>query len=85
MFEFSDETGLLLMCDGNIGIPFPTKQGNRPSSQDEGPFPCFVNKGIIAFQKHLKWRLSQLEPREKLQELSDIPKDPDVPIQSRYK
>ena len=35
MFEFSDETGLLLMCDGNIGIPFPTKQGNRPSSQVE--------------------------------------------------
>ena len=29
--EFQCETGLLLRCDGNVGIPFHTKQGNRPS------------------------------------------------------
>ena len=26
--EFQCETGLLLRCNGNIGIPFQTKQGN---------------------------------------------------------
>ena len=26
------ETGLYLKCDGNLGIPFLIKQGNRPSS-----------------------------------------------------
>ena len=31
-FEFQGETGLLLKCDRNVGIPFPTKPGNRPSS-----------------------------------------------------
>ena len=30
-FEFLSETGLLLRCDGKVGIPFQTKQGNRPS------------------------------------------------------
>ena len=33
--EFQGETGLLLSCDGNIGIPLQTKQGNGPSSCDE--------------------------------------------------
>ena len=33
--EFQCETGLLLRCDGNVGIPFQTKQGNRPSSRVE--------------------------------------------------
>ena len=33
--EFQCETGLLLRCDRNVGIPFQTKQGNRPSSRDE--------------------------------------------------
>ena len=33
--EFYCETGLLLKCDRNVGIPFQTKQGNRPSSRDE--------------------------------------------------
>ena len=27
---FQCETGLLLRCDGNVGIPFQAKQGNRP-------------------------------------------------------
>ena len=30
--ECQCETGLLLRCDGKVGIPFQTKQGNRPSS-----------------------------------------------------
>ena len=33
--EFKGETGLLLRCDGNIGIPLQTKQGNGTSSLDE--------------------------------------------------
>ena len=33
--EFEGETGLLLMCDGNVGIPLQTKQGIGPSSRDE--------------------------------------------------
>ena len=33
--EFQCETGLLLRWDRNVGIPFKTKQGNRPSSRDE--------------------------------------------------
>ena len=35
MLEFQGETGLLLRGDGNVRIPFPTKQGNRPSSRVE--------------------------------------------------
>ena len=37
------------------------------SSQDEGPYPCFVGKGIPAFPMHLKRRWSQLDTREKRQ------------------
>ena len=33
--EFQCETGILLRCDRNVGIPFQTKQGNRPSSRDD--------------------------------------------------
>ena len=33
--EFQCETGLLLRCDGIVGIPFQTKQGNRHSSRNE--------------------------------------------------
>ena len=28
--EFQCETGLLLRCNGKVGIPFQTKQGNCP-------------------------------------------------------
>ena len=35
VLEFQGETSLLLRCDRNIGIPFPMKQGNRPSSPVE--------------------------------------------------
>ena len=33
--KFQYETSLLLRYDRNVGIPFQTKQGNLPSSQDE--------------------------------------------------
>ena len=33
--EFQGETSLLLRADGNVGISFPTKQGNQSSSQLE--------------------------------------------------
>ena len=33
--ECQGETGLLLSCDGNVGIPFQTKQENRLSSRDK--------------------------------------------------
>ena len=33
--KFQGETGLLLMCNGNIGIPLQMKQGNGPSSREE--------------------------------------------------
>ena len=37
------------------------------SSRDEGPFPCFLGKGILAFPSHLKRRWSQIESREERQ------------------
>ena len=33
--SFQVRPSLLLRCDGNVGIPFDMKQGNRHSSQDE--------------------------------------------------
>ena len=30
--EFQGETGLLLRCEGNVGIPLQMKQGNGHSS-----------------------------------------------------
>ena len=33
--EFLHETGLILRCDGKVGIPFQEKQGNRPSCRDQ--------------------------------------------------
>ena len=33
--EFLCETGLILRCDGKVGCPFQTKQGNRPSCLDK--------------------------------------------------
>ena len=33
--KFQGETGLLLMCNGTIGIPLQMKQGIGPSSRDE--------------------------------------------------
>ena len=33
--KFPHETGLILTCDGYVGKPFKTKQGNRPSYRDD--------------------------------------------------
>ena len=33
--EFPRETGLILRCEGKVGIPFQTKQGNRTSCRDQ--------------------------------------------------
>ena len=44
--EFQGENGLLLSCNGNVGIPFPTKQGNGPPSRDEeGKTGLILNGG----------------------------------------
>ena len=44
--EFQGETGLLLKCDGNIGIPLQMKQGIGPSSRDEeGKLGLFLSCG----------------------------------------
>ena len=37
------------------------------SSQEEGPFLCFIREGIPAFPSHLKRRRSPLDAREELQ------------------
>ena len=33
--EVQYDTGFLLRCDGTVGIPFQTKQGNRLSIRDQ--------------------------------------------------
>ena len=44
--QFQVETGLLLRCDRDFGIPFPTKQGIRPSSLvKEGKTRLFLRSG----------------------------------------
>ena len=44
--QFQVETGLLLRGNGDIGIPFQTKQGNRPSSRvEEGKTGLFLSCG----------------------------------------
>ena len=49
-------------------LPQLKKSSGIPSSsRDEDPFPCFVEKGILAFLWHLRRRRSQLEPRKELQ------------------
>ena len=54
--EFQGETGLLLRCDGNVGIPLWTKQGNGPSSRDEeGKLGLFLSCGG-KFSVLLEWR-----------------------------
>ena len=39
-FEFPSETGLILRCAGNVGNPFQTKQGNRPSCLEQEGRRC---------------------------------------------
>ena len=44
--EFQGETGLLLRCVGNIGIPLQMNQGIGPSSRDEeGKLGLFLSCG----------------------------------------
>ena len=38
--EFTRETGLILRCAGNVGNPFQTKQGNRPSCRKQEGRRC---------------------------------------------
>ena len=38
--EFTRETGLILRCAGNVGNPFQTKQGNRPSCLEQEGRRC---------------------------------------------
>ena len=38
--EFPRETGLILRCAGNVGNPFQTKQGNRPSCLEQEGRRC---------------------------------------------
>ena len=44
--QFQVETDLLLRGDGDVGIPFQMKQGNRPSSRvEEGKTGLFLSCG----------------------------------------
>ena len=45
----------LMRCNGNAGIPFPMKQGNGPSSRDEGKMGLFLSCGGT-LSVPLKWR-----------------------------
>ena len=47
--EFQGETGLLLRDNGNIGIPFPMKQGNRLSSRVEVRTSGFLSSSDVDF------------------------------------
>ena len=48
--EFQGETGLLLIWDGNVGIPLQTKHGNEPSSRDEeGKMGLFLSFFFFKF------------------------------------
>ena len=38
--EFPRETGLILRCTGNVGKPFQTRQGNRPSCREQEGRRC---------------------------------------------
>ena len=55
------EIGLLLRGDGDIGIPFQMKQGNRPSSPvEEGKTGLFLSCGE-KLSIPLKWGLVSWE------------------------
>ena len=54
--EFQGETSFLLRCGRNVWIPFPTKQGNGPSSPDkEGETGLFLSCGET-LGVPLEWR-----------------------------
>ena len=54
--EFQGETGLLLMCDENVGIPLQTKQGIGPSSRDEKGKPGLFLSCGGKLRVPLEWR-----------------------------
>ena len=55
----------------SVAPRFPLQPKKSPgflsSFQEEGPFPCFIGKGIPAFPSHFKRRRSPLDTREELQ------------------
>ena len=53
------------------------------SSRDEGPFTCFIGKGILGFPSHLKRRRSQLKIERNSRGHATITKEPHVSIHSR--
>jgi len=56
LLEFQGETGLLLRCDQNVGIPLQMKQGNGTSSRDEeGKMGLFLSCGR-KLDVPLEWR-----------------------------
>ena len=70
---------------GTPRIPPQLKKsaGFPSSSQEEGPFPCFVRKGIPGFPSHLKRVWPHLTLERNSRGLAIIPKDPDVTMYSR--
>ena len=53
--QFQVETDLLVRGDGDVGIPFQMKQGNRPSSRvEEGKTGLFLSCGE-KFSIPFKW------------------------------
>ena len=64
--EFPQHT--LLHLGGTPSVPPQLKKSPvfPSSSGEEGPFPCFVRKGIPASPSHLKRRRAQLEAPEEL-------------------
>ena len=75
-----------LYSRGTMKVPAQLKKSPvfASSSRVEGPFPCFVEKGILAFPSHLKGRRSQLESREELQGSCHHSKRPRCPNPLRY-
>ena len=54
--EFQGETGLLLTCDGNVGIPVLTKQGNHHLERRRGTTGLFLNC-VVKHSVPLQWGL----------------------------
>ena len=77
--KLSRHTRLYSKGPSRVPTQLRKSPGFPSSSRDEGPFNCFVGKGIPAFLSHLKRRRSQLEPREELQGSCHNPKRPRCP------
>ena len=54
--EFQGETGLLLTCDGNVGIPVLTKQGNHHLERRRGTTGLFLSC-VVKHSVPLQWGL----------------------------